>query len=337
MGDESSLERSDPLLGPRLDLGATGTPLERADRLRAVLGRDCPTLWLKRDDFQPIAFGGNKLRKLELLLHDARSAGATAVGTVGGPTSNHLRLTAAAALRVGLSPHAYVLGDPSPAQGGNLRLLELLGVAPVGISAEGGVRDQVARARAHFETNVTEAGGRGFWIDLGGASLRGDLSYVGCAREIAADLAARGRRPAALYAAVGTGGTCAGLAVGCALFCPDAEVVGYAVNAKGTQVFAGLPSVNGQIARLRQHLQAPEARFRLLHTEVGAGYAVPTASAKEAIELLARTEGSFLDPVYTGKAMAGLLGELRAGRFRPEDDVVFIHTGGGPGLFFRAS
>lgn len=285
------------------------------------------------------ALGGNKLRKLEFLLWEARRAGATAIGTIGGPTSNHLRITASAALQLGMKPYAFVAGNADVAQGGNLRLLELLGATICELGSGRSAAEMANDARDDFASRCVEAGVRGHFITYGGASLAGDLGYVLGARELAGQLSAIGRKPTALYVAVGTGGTAVGLAVGAALYLPETDVVGYAVTAKGAQVFAGLGSVTAQIARLAAAVRAtgatlPEPRFRMEHGQVGTGYAEDTVAATEAIELLARTEGIFVDPVYTGKALAGLIAEVRAGRYVETDDVVFVHTGGLPGLFF---
>jgi 1-aminocyclopropane-1-carboxylate deaminase/D-cysteine desulfhydrase-like pyridoxal-dependent ACC family enzyme len=335
--DRGSLRQ---LFDLRLELGARETPLEPLDRLRRELGRG-PRLWIKRDDLMSRALGGNKLRKLEFLLHDARADGATAVGTIGGPTSNHLRITACASTWLGFRPYCFVVGDTSVSQGGNLRLLELLGATVCDASTRGSIREAGERARAEFETRCQSEGLRGFWITFGGASIRGDLGYVLAARELAAQLASLSVqvRPRAIFVAVGTGGTFTGLVAGAAMYLPTVEVVGYAVSPKGAQVFSGLPSVASQITRLSDRLRAEgatisEPRFRFEHGQVGKGYAEPTEAADRAIRLLARTEGIFLDPVYTGKAFAGLLSELEAERFNEDDDVIFVHTGGLPGLFF---
>ena len=341
--DASALEG---LLAQRLDLGARNTPLEPLDRLRSALGC-APRLWIKRDDVMSRALGGNKLRKLEFLLWEAQRAGATAIGTIGGPTSNHLRITASAALQLGMKPYAYVAGNADIAQGGNLRLLQLLGATICELGSGRSALEMANEARDDFAARCGKEGLRGHFITYGGASLAGDLGYVLGARELATQLSALGRKPTALYVAVGTGGTAVGLAVGAALYLPETDVVGYAVTAKGAQVFAGLGSVGAQLGRLVAAVRAampaalpatgatlPEPRFRMDHGQLGAGYAEATDAATEAIELLARTEGIFVDPVYTGKALAGLIAEVRAGRYAESDDVIFVHTGGLPGLFF---
>ena len=165
--DGSALEG---LLGQRLDLGARDTPLEPLVRLRTALGC-APRLWVKRDDVMSRALGGNKLRKLEFLLWEARRAGATAIGTIGGPTSNHLRITASAALQLGMKPYAFVAGNADVAQGGNLRVLELLGATICELGSGRSAAEMANDARDDFARRCVEAGVRGHFITYGGASL----------------------------------------------------------------------------------------------------------------------------------------------------------------------
>jgi 1-aminocyclopropane-1-carboxylate deaminase/D-cysteine desulfhydrase-like pyridoxal-dependent ACC family enzyme len=331
----------DALHWERLDLGASDTPLQRLDGLRASLGDGAPRLWMKRDDLMARAGGGNKLRKLEYLLAEARARGASAVGSIGGPTSNHLRLTCGVGSWLGMRSFAFVTGSAAPSQGGNLHLLELIGARCIEVPDQGSVRGSGEWARARFDEECAREGLVGYWITFGGAGLVGDRGYVRMAAELASQLRGLSVEPSAIHVAVGTGGTMAGLAAGCAATLPQVEVVGWAVSPKGAQVFAGLPSVKAQIAGVLDGLRATgttigDSRFRLEHTQVGAGYARPTSAADEAIRLLARSEALFVDPVYTGKALAGLIAEIRAGRYHRDDDVVFVHTGGFPGLFFNA-
>jgi 1-aminocyclopropane-1-carboxylate deaminase/D-cysteine desulfhydrase-like pyridoxal-dependent ACC family enzyme len=237
-------------------------------------------------------------------------------------------------------PYAFVTGNADVDQGGNLRLLELLGATICELPPNRSVRAMAEEAQREFAARCEKDGLRGHFITFGGASLMGDLGYVLAAQELARQLDALGRRAKAIYVAVGTGGTAVGLAAGAAIFSPETEVVGYAVSPKGAQVFAGLSSVGAQIARLvaglgEEGVAVGEPRFRFEHTQVGAGYAEPTEAADQAIRLLARSEGIFVDPVYTGKALAGLIAEVKAGRYGDDDDIVFVHTGGVPGLFFK--
>jgi 1-aminocyclopropane-1-carboxylate deaminase/D-cysteine desulfhydrase-like pyridoxal-dependent ACC family enzyme len=332
-----ALDGLDDLFRRRVDLGATGTPLERLDRLRARLGGG-PRLWVKRDDLMSRGLGGNKLRKLELLLHDARAEGAGAIGTIGRPTSNHARLTAAACRLLDLECHAFLMGLDDAPRSGNAHLLDLLGARVHALAGGRRAADAEREARARFAEACAADGRRGFWITWGANSVRGALGYVLAAREIAAQLAADGERLAAVFLAMGTGGTLAGLAPGAALFLPGAEVVAYAVSPAGAQVAGGLPDVAEQVAAVAAALEAagapvPTPRFRVEHSEVGEGYARPTAAAGAAARLLAETEALFVDPVYTAKALAGLLAELRAARYADGDAVLFLHTGGTPELF----
>lgn len=347
---------------PRVDLGAGPTPLEEAPRLSAALGG--PRILVKRDDLTPLAMGGNKLRKLEYLLGHALAGDADAVITTGAHTSNHARLTAAACARLGLEAH-LVLRVPdgtAPAVQGNLLLDRLLGahIHPVDAADSSGATAAVLALAAELRA----AGRRPYVIPTGGSVGRGALGYVHAAEEIAAQAASIDAEPTAVFTATGSGGTHAGLLAGRRVCGEDWPVVGVLVGGDDPAVFAaetlavlreaegllGLgpvrpeawgmtgiappPPAPAEVAAGLDGLRA--AAGELLAGYVGAGYGDITPGVREALALAARTEGLILDPVYTAKAMAGLIGEIRAGHLGADDTVVFLHTGGQPGLFSRA-
>jgi D-cysteine desulfhydrase family pyridoxal phosphate-dependent enzyme len=324
---------------PRVRLGRTPTPLHEVPRLREALGgtASCPRILFKRDDLTDLALGGNKARKLEFLLGDARSRGATALVTTGGPQSNHARMTAAAASLCGMKC-VLILSGPGPrGPVGNLLLdklvnaqVRLLDASLSDVDAEAAEQEAIVGAMNELRAE----GERPYMIPLGGSNALGTLGYVVATEELLQQLTATGTQPARLYHASGSRGTQAGLELGARLFNAPWRVTGIAVSPGEEQKRQRAAQLIGDAAELI----GASARVNLeeLHTDenyFGAGYAVPTAPANEAISMVARTEGIFLDPVYTGKAMAGLIDHIRTGIIEPTETVVFLHTGGVPGLF----
>jgi len=311
---------------PRLELASTPTALQEAPRLARALGLQ--RLLVKRDDNTGLALGGNKARKLEYLVADAQREGADVLLTVGGPQSNHCRSTAAAARLAGLDAQLVFSGPPVAAVQGNLVLDRLLGAT---WSFPG--PDQTAAARLEeLADELRAAGRRPYVIPVGGSNGLGALGYVRGALELDAQLAERGERPDYVVCAAGSCGTLAGLTLGLA-------VAGRAVQVAGVSVST---STVDRVGRTRQvmeeacsilDLALPDARPVVWDQYVGAGYGIPTDLSRRALELAAGCEGLILDPVYTAKALGGLLGEVEAGRVAPDDLVVFVHTGGTPALF----
>lgn len=300
------------------------TPLEPADRLGAVLGFESGMLWIKRDDLTALAGGGNKARKLELLVADALAEGCDVLVTAGAPQSNHVRMTAAAANRAGLGCVAVLAGDrPDPWRPeGNLLLDHLLGATLVWSGAYDAEGVEVALA----ETCVRlQAEGRTpYEIPLGGASPLGTVAYV----EAAAEISRQAPPGAVVYTACGSGGTYAGLAVG---FGSHERVRGVDVGAvpdlahRVDDLIPAAASLAGE--------GMPAGHVHLDRSHIGEGYGAPTDACREAIGLAARHEGVLLDPVYSGKAMAALVADRRGGRLPADHPVVFLHTGGLPALF----
>lgn len=313
---------------PRLELLGAPTPLEHLPRLSDYLGRD---IFIKRDDFMPVAMGGNKLRKLEFLAADALREGADVLLTAGAIQSNHVRQTAAVAARLGLKCVA-LLENPigthaeNYLSNGNRLLLDLMDAEVIMVDALNNPAEQLAEQATRLEAQ----GYRPYIVPVGGSNALGALGYVECAQEIAhqsegvVDFAA-------VVVASGSAGTHAGLAVGLEHLLPETELVGVTVS---RQVEAQLPLVE----RLRQSLAETlevqaKAPITLWDDYFAPRYGEPNDEGMAAVKLLARLEGILLDPVYTGKAMAGLLDGVSQNRFRREGPLLFIHTGGAPALF----
>ncbi|MER7586136.1 pyridoxal-phosphate dependent enzyme [Micromonospora sp. NPDC127501] len=283
-------------------LGTWPTPLEAAPRLAARLG--LAEFWFKRDDLTGLGGGGNKIRKLRYACAQAIAAGATTVITSGAPQSNHARLTATATARLGLSCVLVLAGPPPERRRGNLLLDELAGAEIVW-----------AGDRPLTEVVAIEAEQRSAYvIPFGGTSPASVQGYVDCARELRAQLPTVDG--VEVVTALGSGGTMAGLVRELG----PQRVIGVDVGA--------VPDPRATVAGLLVGEVEPDA-LRIDGTQVGAGYRTLTDAARAALEVTARTEGVFLDPTYTARAMAALL----AGSFPRGDRVVFLHSGGLPGLF----
>ncbi len=317
---------------PRVVLGETPTPLRRLERLSAELGRP---VFVKRDDLVGPALGGNKTRKLEYLLAEARQLGAKKVVTFGGLQSNHARLTAAAASMVGLEPHLFYFEARPRSLTGNLLLNELLGARmhffplppkrPRPRSLESTIR--LARLLARLRV------GPHYFIPVGGHNWTGALGYVRAALEIDDQARGAGVGDARLVVAAGSGGTLAGLLAGLRLVGSRLRPLGIDVGNLWKDFPASVACLASEVCeRLGEPLAFSPGDVPLVERAyVGEAYARPSAAGNAALERLARAEGILLDPVYTAKAFAGLLGELQ--RFGRDEPVVFLHTGGVPALF----
>jgi D-cysteine desulfhydrase family pyridoxal phosphate-dependent enzyme len=319
---------------PRYELGAYPTPLLLLENLSRELGRE---VWVKRDDGLGPAAGGNKTRKLEYLLADALEKGAKKIATVGGPQSNHARLTAVAARMLGLEPHLLLFGKEPSRATGNLLLdglvdAELHFIPPGPIASRPCTFEELdAYVRGESSTRV----GDHYQVPLGGSNALGSLGYVRAALEIEGQARSAGIGDAWVVVATGSGGTLAGLVAG--LRC-----IGSSLRLVGVDVASIWESYPELVARMANDslvlLGAPAcvepADVSLIErTYVGRGYAVPTDEGTAAIRRLIQSEGLILDPTYTAKAFAGLLDLEASGHFGNEDPVVFWHTGGLPGLF----
>ena len=321
---------------PRVRLAALPTPLHEAPRFREALGGEqrAPRILIKRDDLTGLAFGGNKARKLEFLVADAQRQGATALVTTGAAQSNHARMTAAAACAVGLRASLVLTGQPpSGAAEGNLLVDYLLG-AEVHFVSDG--RQEAAEVERVLEA-LRARGERPYLIPIGGSSPVGALGYVAGTLELVSQLADRGEAPSRMYYASGSRGTQAGLVLGAKLYSAPYRLYGMAVSGGEPEKTARALRVANAAADLLGVTTRVTADDLLTdHNYFGEAYGVVTAAGLEAIRLLARSEGILLDPVYTAKAMAGMIDHLRRGEVWPSDTVVFLHTGGTPALFAYA-
>jgi D-cysteine desulfhydrase len=309
-------------LHARVELAALPTPLDRADRLAKELDMEPGALWVKRDDLTGLAGGGNKVRKLEYLCADALAQGCDVLVTGAGIQSNHCRMTAAAANRLGLDCTLVLEGTRPDEPSGNLLLDRLLGATVVWLDEDSGVNIDDAIERAGEA--LREAGRHPYVIPVGGSNARGGLGYVAAADELSAQMA----DVEVVVVATGSCGTHAGLAAG--LGSHD-RVFGVRVGERES-LEALVTSKAEEIAALAGR-PAPTGTCAINHDQLGDGYGAVTTDALAAIELAARTEGLILDPVYTGKAMAALVAARRTGRIGPSTRTVFLHTGGLPGLF----
>ncbi len=318
---------------PRRRYTPASTPLEPLARLSRHLGG--PDLYIKRDDLTGLTGGGNKTRKLEFLVAEALAQGADTLITVGAVQSNHCRLTLAAAVREGLSCRLVleqrVPGSYRPDASGNNFLFDLLGVEAVKVVEAGANLDAEMQAMA---SELAAMGRRGYIIPGGGSNPLGALGYVACAEEILAQSFDMGLRLDAVVCASGSAGTHAGLLVGLQGCNADLPLTGINVRRPQAEQEANVHALAVRTASLLgMQGEVPRGSVRALDRWVGGGYSIPTDEMIEAVRLLARLEGVLLDPVYTGKAMAGLIGLVREGAFKPGEAVLFVHTGGSPALY----
>ncbi|CAM3867528.1 D-cysteine desulfhydrase family protein [Bordetella tumulicola] len=312
------------------------TALEPLARLSAHLGG--PTILIKRDDLTGLAGGGNKARKLEYLVADAMAKGAdTLIGT-GATQSNHARQTAAAAAQMGLGCvlllERRLENQPSEYyRSGNALLNRVLGAR---LCEELPAGADIATAVASLETQLIREGLKPYVVAGGGSNPLGAMGYVDCAKEITTQACELGIEVDYIVHAAGSGGTQAGLV---AALCRDKRtcVRGYSVRFDSRSMVKIVQSIAGGAASLMDMAPVPVDRIEVDDSHIGEGYGIATVEAIDAIKLVGRLEGILLDPVYTGKAMAGLIADIRSGRFSPHHNVVFLHTGGSVALSAYAS
>jgi len=315
----------------RFALAHLPTPFEEWKRMGAELG---VRLYAKRDDCTGLAFGGNKTRKLEFLIGDALATDAKCLVTVGAIQSNHCRQTAAAANKAGLPCH-LVLVDQVPIKteaythSGNVQLDHLLGASIHNVESKEAAPEFILNLISELQASDKAP----YFMPPGGSTAVGALGYMACARELAAQAEVTGIKLNHVVVASSSAGTQAGLVAGFAALGADVKVHGINVYeddpAKLAEAVAGL--CDETLSLLGVKAGEPEI---IVHGDYrGEGYGIPTDGMVEALKLTAREEGVLLDPVYTGKGMAGLIGLTRAGAFGKKETVTFIHTGGAPGLF----
>lgn len=329
---------------PRVELIHRPTPFRRLERLSRVLGG--PEIWIKRDDLTGLAFGGNKSRKLEYILKDALDKGADTIVTWGGVQSNWCLQTAAAARAFGLRPVLVLFKSQGaePACDGNLLLDALLDAEIRFHDARPGKVVQPEQAMdvvAGVAEEKRRAGGRPYLVPVGGSRVLGDMDrplgavgYVDSCLEMFEQARAAGFEPDAVVHATGSGGTQAGFVVGAKAVSERCRVVGISVSDPkgpfGRDVLVIAQAADGALGL---GLGVEDGDVLVQDDYIGGGYGAVTTDIVEAIRLVFRTEGIILDPVYTAKAMAGLIDLVRRGFFRPGERLVFFHTGGTPALF----
>jgi D-cysteine desulfhydrase family pyridoxal phosphate-dependent enzyme len=296
------------------------------DRLAEELGG--PRLLVKRDDCTGLALGGNKARKLEYLCAEALGAGSDVLVTGGGPQSNHVRMTTAAANRLGLECHVALAGGRPADASGNLLLDHVLGTHLHFLERDDyyGIEDGILDLARRLEAD----GRRPFAIPVGGASITGAAAYADAADEVLQQLDGLDAHDGADWVVVadGSGGTHAGLLAG---FGASTSILGVDVGTR-PDLDAVVPRLAAEAAAHTSR-PAPAGPVVIDHDRFGPGYGRVTDSGVEAILLAARLEGLVLDPVYTGKAMAGLVAAVREGRIGAGETAIFWHTGGAPALF----
>ncbi|WP_323635304.1 D-cysteine desulfhydrase [Pectobacterium polaris] len=319
---------------PRLSLGHFPTPLEALPNLSAYLGG--PTIYIKRDDATGLATGGNKTRKLEFLLADAQQQGADVIITQGATQSNHVRQTIAAAAKLGLKTKVLLekrvedYGEDYQ-RSGNVLLDNLLGGEIIDHLPAGTDMQQAMETLAE---SLRKEGLKPYVIPGGGSSPVGALGYVACAEELLFQSSQQRLRIDHIVHATGSTGTQAGLVAGLTATHSQIPLLGISVRApkaKQEENVYALAQRTWQLLGIPGEL--PRSAVQVNSDYVGKGYGIPTEGTLEALRLLAQLEGILLDPVYSGKGMAGLIDLIRQGHFRADENIVFIHTGGSAGLF----
>lgn len=304
---------------PRVSLGVFPTPVHKLENISRTLGTN---VYVKRDDLTGLGLGGNKVRKLEFLLADAKQKGCGIVFTTGGAQSNHAMLTAAAANRLGMKPILILKKRGVTAKRGNLLLSSIMGTDVRFVDT-----DDYAEIYAEMDRVGQSLGEPYYKIPCGGSNALGTLGYVACAQEISG----QGMQFDHLVCAEGSGGTMAGLALGAKLFLPGTRVHGMMVDTDPFDVIT--PRLMREAAALLEtEIEITEDDYSLRDV-CGSGYAIPSEEGNAAVRMMAEQEGLFLDPVYTGKAFGGLVAMARAGAFGKDDNVLFLHSGGAGGLF----
>jgi L-cysteate sulfo-lyase len=317
---------------PRLGLAQLKTPLEPMKRLSAHLGG--PRLWVKHEDATGLGFGGNKLRKLDYVLHDAVTSGADTLVSGGVVQSNSQRQVAAAAAKLGLECHLAIyhgrLAAPTPEYGasGNAFLNRLFGAHLHDVPWTGDRNTAIRELVAKLE----QQGRRPYFVPYGVSNCLGAIAYATTITEIGQQANDLAIRPAAIVHCSGSGGTQAGLIVGAAACMPQTRIVGVDVDAEPERVTADVTRIAHEAAA-RLDVPVTDLDIEVVAGHAGPAYGVPHPATIEAIKLAGQLEALPVDPVYSGKGLAGLIAMIRDRRWSAEQDVIFIHTGGSPALF----
>lgn len=310
----------------RIPLAQLPTPIEPMPRLSSLLKGS--ELYIKRDDLTGLGGGGNKARKLEYLLAEAQAQGCDHVITTGGLQSNHCRLTAAAAARVGMGCSLVLRGDKPEHLTGNMLLNKLFGAHVTWTNGE-----NPAVVMDRVEAQQRSMGHTSYQIPLGGSNVVGTTAYVKAMEELACQLDEMSLNLDAIVFASGSGGTQAGLVLGAHLYGIRAKLYGMSVSRSAGELKAQVGALaTATAAHLGLEMVSIIDRIEINDEYAEPGYGVLTAAEKEAIELVGQKEGILLDPVYTGRAMAGLIDLIRWGAFTRNQTILFWHTGGAPAL-----
>jgi len=315
---------------PRARIAHLPTPLDEAPRLSAALGG--PRILIKRDDMTGLAFGGNKTRKLEFLIGDALQKGADTVYTAGAPQSNHCRQTAAAARKAGMRCVLFFVPGHHDEPQGNV-LLDYLLKAEI-VHVESDAPDAAQKAMEEMAAVERRKGRKPYIVPVGGSNGIGTIGYVSLVLELSSQLFERGLSVDRVYFSSGSGGTQGGLVLGKRLYHAPYKLIGVSPGRTADGVIENVVRAANEGA---QALGSPTtfgpADVEVTDRFTGPAYGVPTAESQEAIRLFAETEGVILDPVYTAKAAAAMIHDIRSGKIGKDETVMFIHTGGMPAIF----
>jgi D-cysteine desulfhydrase len=324
---------------PRRRYTPFATPLEPMPNFSAALAATCPggkgpEVWIKRDDMLGLFPGGNKTRKLEFLVADALAQGADTLITCGAPQSNHCRITLAAAVKEGLKcrfvieervPESY-----KPDASGNNFMFRLMGVEKTTVVPGG---SNMAQAMQEMADELAAEGRKGYIVPGGGSNAIGGLGYVACAQELQQQLFETGLQLGRIVLGSGSSGTHGGMVAGFLGNNIRIPILGIGVSRDpADQEPLVLKEAQAVCDLLGLRITVPKEAVHSVGGYWQPKYSVPNAGMVEAVQMLARTEGIPLDPVYTGKIMAGLIGLARQGEFKPGEKVLFLHTGGLPSL-----
>ncbi len=322
------------LLLPRLELAKLPTPLDRVENLGKSLGD--LDLWFKRDDLTGFGLGGNKVRSLEYLAADAMKVNSNILITGGSPGSNHVRTTMAVAAHLGLRGVAVLSGTRPSKANGNLLLNQLLNAKliftgnPDRSYIDNYIKIETERLRGNGESP--------YMIRRGGVSSLGCIGYVSAAVEICSQLQSLNLNPDILLCATGCGVTQAGLLVGFKLMGLNCRLYGITVSRSRDECVAYIKQlINETEDVLGLDSRVKNDEIFVFDEYIGDGYSVPTSEGIDAIRLVAQTEGIFLDPIYTGKAMAGLTDLVKKDLIGSDNTVIFLHTGGSPSIFSNST
>lgn len=301
----------------KTELGLFPTPMYRLNNISEILGTN---VWIKRDDLCGVALGGNKVRKLQYLLADAKSKGYDLVMTTGQAQSNHAMLTAACALKMGMDCVLVLKKRGVTSRKGNQILNYLMGVEVVFVDT-----DSYDDIYNEMDVIAQKMGRKVYKIPCGGSNALGSLGYLDCMEEISNS----GVHFDYIVSACGSGGTCAGVELGAAIYLPDTKIICSKVDTDPFEII--VPELIEDAKKLISFDgDVPKAEYLDM---CGEGYSIPSEEGNEAIAMMLKHEGIVLDTCYTGKAFAGLVRKAKDGTFKKDDNVLFIHTGGAGGLF----